>query len=130
MVLMTAGLCLLGGVRLSDSAGHLAAYLAVLGVGTGLFTAPNNSAIMGSVPRDRQGVAGAILAASRTVGFASGVALAGLVFMTCLGASDGAGRPEAVAHAVRAGLRVTAVFAFTGAVSSALRGQRNLPNNV
>ena len=130
MVLMTAGLFLLSGVRLSDSAGHLVVFLAVFGLGTGLFTAPNNSAIMGSVPRDRQGVAGAILAASRTVGFASGVALAGLIYMTCLGSSGDAGMPEAVAHAVRVGLRVTAVFALAGAVSSAVRGPMNLPNNV
>ena len=129
MVLMAAGAFLLGGLRLSDSAGHLVACLAVLGVGTGLFTAPNNSAIMGSVPRDRQGVAGAILAAARTVGFASGVAVAGLIYMTCLG-SPQEDSPEMIARAVRVGMRLTAVIALAGAVSSAVRGRANLPNNV
>ncbi len=129
MVLMAAGVALLGRLRLSDSAGHLVACLALLGAGTGLFTAPNNSAIMGAVPKERQGVAGAILAAARTVGFASGVALAGLIYMACLGSQTG-GSPEAVARAVRVGLRVTAVFALAGAVSSAVRGPANSPKNV
>ena len=123
MAVMAAGLGLLGGVRLADSAGHLVGCLALVGVGAGLFTAPNNSAIMGSVPSNRQGVAGAILAAARTVGFASGVALSGLIYMSFLGSHQDAGGSERIAHAVRMGLRLMAVVAFAGAVCSAVRGQ-------
>ena len=92
-------------------------------LGVGMFTAPNNSAIMGSVPKGRQGVAGALLAAARTVGFASGVAVAGLIYMTCLGSPQEKGSPEKIAHAVRAGMRVTAGIAVEAAVSSAVRGK-------
>ena len=123
MALMTVGICLLGSVCLADGAGFLVAHLALVGVGVGLFTAPNNSAIMGSVPKGRQGVAGALLAAARTVGFASGVAVAGLIYMTCLDSSQEKGAPEKIAHAVRMGLRVTAGIAVAAAVSSAVRGQ-------
>ena len=123
MALMAAGIFLLGGIRLADPAGRTVAYLALVGVGAGLFTAPNNSAIMGSVPKNRQGEAGAILAAARTVGFASGVALAGLIYVACLGSPREEGVSERTARAVRSGLRLTAAIAVAGAVSSAVRGQ-------
>ena len=118
---MVAGLVLLSGLPLSAAAGWTAACLACVGLGAGLFTAPNNSAIMGEVPENRRGVAGAILSAARTVGFASGVALAGLVYTGCLAAAGDAGSAEAAAHAVHMGLRVTVAFALAGTVCSALR---------
>jgi EmrB/QacA subfamily drug resistance transporter len=122
MTLMAVGIGLLGWIRLSDSSVHIAAYLAMTGLGAGLFTAPNNSAIMGSVPINRQGVAGAILAAARTVGFASGVAVAGLMYIAHRGSLQDVGNPEGIAHAVRMGLRVAAVVALAGAACSLLRG--------
>ena len=124
MALMAAGLFLLGGLRLEHGAGHVAACLAVVGVGAGLFTAPNNSAIMGSVPKNRQGVTGALLAAARTVGFATGVAIAGLIYTTALGARPELAAPEDIARAVRLGMRILALFALAGAACSLLRGNR------
>ncbi len=79
-----------------------AGMLALTGVGAGLFTAPNNSAIMGAAPRDRHGVAGAMLAAARTTGFAAGVALAGLIYVAGAGHAPAAA-PVAVARAVARG---------------------------
>ena len=124
MAVMAAGLFLLGGLRPEHGAGHIAACLAVVGVGVGMFTAPNNSAIMGSVPKNRQGVAGALLAAARTVGFASGVAIAGLIYTTVLGGRHDSAAPEDIARAVRAGMRIIALFALAGAACSLLRGTR------
>ena len=122
MALMAAGLARLSALQLETSAGQIAVVLAATGIGAGLFTSPNNSAIMGSVPKNRQGVAGALLGTARTVGFASGVAVAGLIYVARLGAPGGAGTPEEVAGAVRAGLRVAAVLASAAAVCSVLRG--------
>jgi EmrB/QacA subfamily drug resistance transporter len=124
MLLVATGIGLLGWIGLGDSAGHIAFNLALAGLGAGLFTAPNNSAIMGSAPQNRQGVAGAILAAARTLGFASGVALAALIYTTCLGPEAAAATPEAIACAVRMGLRATAVAALMGASFSLMRGRR------
>ena len=124
MAVLAAGLFLLGGLRVENSAGHIALCLAVVGVGTGLFTAPNNSAIMGSVPKNRQGVTGALLAAARTVGFATGVALAGLIYTTALGGAPARVAPEDIARAVRLGMRTMGVFALAGAACSVLRGTR------
>lgn len=122
LTVMSLGILLSGTLGLDDSSVKRAAFLALTGVGTGLFTAPNNSAIMGAVPPARQGVAGAILSATRTVGFASGVALAGIVYLASLQASGQGHAPEAVAQAVRVGLRLTAGVALLGALCSAVRG--------
>lgn len=54
--------------------------LVVLGIGMGLFTPPNNSAIMGSVPRERLGVAGGILNMMRALGLIFGVDVSGVIF--------------------------------------------------
>ena len=54
--------------------------LSLFGLGTGLFQSPNNSAVMGSVPRDRLGTAGGVLATTRNVGMVAGIAIAGAIF--------------------------------------------------
>ncbi len=54
--------------------------LVVLGIGMGLFTPPNNSAIMGSAPRERLGVAGGILNMMRALGLIFGVDISGVIF--------------------------------------------------
>ena len=123
MALMAAGLAQLSALQLETAAGQIAAVLAATGIGAGLFTSPNNSAIMGAVPKNRQGVAGALLGTARTVGFASGVAAAGLIYVARLGAPGGTEIPADVVEAVRAGLRVAAMLALVAAVCSALRGQ-------
>ncbi len=51
-----------------------------LGIGLGLFQSPNNSAIMGSVPRQRLGVASGLLSLSRTLGQTTGLPIMGAMF--------------------------------------------------
>jgi EmrB/QacA subfamily drug resistance transporter len=53
-----------------------------LGVGLGIFQSPNNSAIMGAVPRERLGVASGLLALSRILGQCTGLPLMGALFIT------------------------------------------------
>lgn len=50
------------------------------GVGLGLFQSPNNSAIMGSVSRERLGIASGLCSLSRVLGNASGLPLMGAIF--------------------------------------------------
>jgi EmrB/QacA subfamily drug resistance transporter len=59
------------------------------GFGMGMFQSPNNSAIMGSVPRDRLGVASGLLALSRTLGQTTGMPLMGALFTTLVLAASG-----------------------------------------
>ena len=61
----------------SGSAWGVAWRLAIVGIGTGMFQSPNNSAIMGSVPPSRLGIASGVIAAMRSVGMVIGIAVAG-----------------------------------------------------
>ncbi len=68
-----------------DAAAHvplLLGGLVLLGVGMGLFTPPNNSAIMGAAPRDKLGVAGGVLNMMRSLGLILGVDVSGAIFTT------------------------------------------------
>lgn len=51
-----------------------------IGIGMGLFQSPNNSAIMGSAPRERLGVASGLLSITRTLGQTSGIAVLGAIW--------------------------------------------------
>ena len=51
-----------------------------VGLGMGIFQSPNNSAIMGCVPRERLGVASGLLSLTRTLGQTMGVALMGALW--------------------------------------------------
>lgn len=54
----------------------LALSLALIGLGAGLYVAPNSALIMAAAPRDRQSTAAAMTATSRNVGMAFGIAMA------------------------------------------------------
>lgn len=58
--------------------------LFLVGAGIGMFTPPNNSSLMGNVPRNVLGVAGGILNMSRTLGMGLGVTLGGLTYQLFL----------------------------------------------
>lgn len=51
--------------------------VAVIGFGMGTFQSPNNSALMGSVPRESLGVASGLLSLTRTLGQTTGIAFLG-----------------------------------------------------
>jgi len=78
--------------------------LVVFGVGQGLFTAPNTSAIMGAAPAERLGVAGGVLNVTRTLGTSLGVAIATVVFAGRL--TTLAGHAISTAQAPRASVLV------------------------
>ena len=58
----------------------VAVLMALLGLGTAIFQSPNNSSIMGSVPRNQLGVAGGINALFRNLGFVSGTTFSVIIF--------------------------------------------------
>ncbi len=72
------------------------ALLAVIGIGMGAFTPPNNATIMASVPASQAGVASGVLNMTRGMGTSLGLAVTGLVFDATGGSSASSG---AVAHA-------------------------------
>ncbi len=54
--------------------------LLFLGAGLGMFTAPNNNAVMSSVPSQRRGIAAGLLGMFRFSGQSAGIAFAGVIF--------------------------------------------------
>jgi EmrB/QacA subfamily drug resistance transporter len=136
MAFLAVGLALIA--RLDATSSVLAIVLAqvVAALGSGLFQSPNNSAIMGAAPRERQGVAAGMLATGRVVGQTLSVALAGAVFTTLGGAAagralaGGARTPANVDTFVRGfhwALTVSAILAAVGAVISLARGREHRP---
>ncbi len=51
-----------------------------VGLGAGLFQSPNNSAVMGSAPRESLGVVSGLLAITRTLGQTTGIAVMGAIW--------------------------------------------------
>ncbi len=79
---------LISGLELNTSGASYVARVAWLGLGMGIFQSPNNSAIMGAVPRDRLGVASGLLSLTRTLGQTTGVALVGALWAALVLAFD------------------------------------------
>ncbi len=62
-----------------------------LGAGIGVFQSPNNSAIMGTMPREYAGVAGGLLTLTRLLGQIAGVAAVGSLWAARVAAGAGPG---------------------------------------
>ncbi len=118
MAIMAAGLFLLSRLGSGSPDGQILISLAVTGLGTGMFISPNTSALMGSAPRQRQGIASGILATARNVGMVLGVGLAGAIFTSV----TAQGAQIALFDAVQLGLLVGAGGAAVGALISSVRG--------
>jgi EmrB/QacA subfamily drug resistance transporter len=122
MAILTVGLFLLSRLGADSSNITILLSLAVTGLGTGIFISPNTSALMGSAPRQRQGIASGILATARNVGMVLGVGLAGAIFASFGGAQGG---NSSLFKAIQIGLTVGAGIAAVGVVVSLVRGSQN-----
>jgi len=101
----------------------VALWLAVMGLGTGIFISPNSSALMGSAPGRQQGVAGAVLAEARILGMLIGVSIGSAVFQTSGGRTGAAWRLEELV-ALRYTLWTAAAIALAGAAIAGLREKK------
>lgn len=102
--------------------------LMLVGVGTGLFQSPNNSAVMGSVPRTHLGIGGGVLATMRNLGMSFGIAISTAV--EAAGAHHYlAVHPTlqmgALLHGIQLAYLVGAAFVLLGAVTSAFRTEHS-----
>jgi EmrB/QacA subfamily drug resistance transporter len=89
MTLLCCGLCALAGLGADTSKPDIIARVLLAGFGQALFQSPNNSALMGSAPKHRQGLASGMLATGRVVGQSLSVALSGAIFAGTGGAYAG-----------------------------------------
>ena len=115
MLLTAAALAALASIR--PAALWFVLLLGVTGAGLGCFTAPNNAAIMGSVPRQQAGVASGVLNMTRGIGTALGLAVTGLLFAVAGGQSVS---PAAVSRAFSAAVLFLAATAAGAGVLAGL----------
>jgi len=112
MAILAAGLFLLSQSGSQSPLWMIMLGLSISGLGTGLFISPNNSALMGSAPAHRQGIASGILASSRNVGMVLGIGLAGAILTSHLTN----GSQEGLFQGVRMGLLAASGVALLGVV--------------
>jgi len=133
MLLTALGMALLALSGRSASLLPILAALAVVGVGMAAFSAPNTSAIMGSVARSQLSVASAFLGTMRVTGQALSVAILGGIAASHLGPGGWkallrvGGSPEAAlafAQGYRTAMLVGAGLALLGAWASLARGSQ------
>jgi len=84
MLVVTIGLLLLSQLNIASSADEVVLRLTLLGIGFGLFSSPNTRAIMGSVQRNKLGVASGTLSTMRSTGQSIGLAMVGAFIATLL----------------------------------------------
>ena len=92
--------------------------LAVIGVGLGLFTSPNNASIMGAAPAQHAGMASGVLNMSRGIWDRTRPCPDGIDLHGCRGDS---GPMERAAHAFSVTAFVLALIAAAAGVVSGLR---------
>src|SRR5581483_3295724 len=112
----------------------VAAFFGLFGAGLGLFTPANNSAIMGSAPPHRLGIAGGVLNMTRSLGTSLGIAATGAIL--ALAATITSGQPvhntltlpsRALVAGFRSSLVFLAIVALLAGIISGLRGEAARP---
>jgi EmrB/QacA subfamily drug resistance transporter len=128
MAVLSAGLFLLSRLNGQSSIAAIMLSLAVVGLGTGAFISPNNSALMGSAPKTRQGIAAGILATARNFGMVLGIGIAGAIFTTVLaqasvgfGSSTSAASSQSIFVALHASFLAASLITLLGVITSAVR---------
>lgn len=141
---IVVALLLLAGLTPESDYSDVVVRLLLLGLGLGVFQSPNNSSVMGDVPRERLGIGSGILSLMRNLGTVVGVA-AGAAFLlgslAAAGITVGVGTLESgvapeearreLVSAFMAGLRqaylAAAAFAALGVAASLARGPGAAP---
>jgi EmrB/QacA subfamily drug resistance transporter len=117
MIVLALGILLLSRLDAETPVMLIGAILLLTGLGIGLFTSPNSSAVLGSVPPQQRGVANGVLGTSRTLGMILGIAVGGAVYTTTIALLGDAGSAS-VLEAAGAGMLVAAGIALLSAAAS------------
>jgi EmrB/QacA subfamily drug resistance transporter len=121
------GLLVLSTMDAGSSYWHLLAGGLVLGLGMALAAPPATTAIVSSLPDDKQGVASAVNDTAREVGGALGIAVLGSVLAGHAGQLGPGFDPGSFVDGFSAALRVGAAVIATGAAVVALRAPATHP---
>jgi EmrB/QacA subfamily drug resistance transporter len=140
LAINAVALLLLARLDATSSTWDIVWRLALVGIGQGLFQAPNTRALMEAAPAAEQGAASGLLATARITGQALSVAVAGAVFLGLGGAAGASliahrangghlsgpgvqGLESTFLHGLHAALTVCAAFAAVGSLAALVRGR-------
>ena len=120
MGVLAGGLFMMSRLGSTSSALMIILALSLCGLGIGVFISPNNSALLGSAPKNRQGIAAGLLATARNVGMVLGVGLSGAIFTTII-SHNPASDPNSLFRAVQASFLAMILVALLGAGVTAIQ---------
>ena len=124
MAMSTVGLLLMAFLDSSATLLSVAGILVLCGLGFGLFSSPNTSAIMGSVEKRHYAVASATTGVMRLTGQMLSMGIAALVIALTVGAVEiTPAQYPAFLVAFRRGLLIFAVLCAAGILASLARGK-------
>jgi MFS family permease len=119
------GFVLLIQLSTTTSASYISFSLALMGLGFGLFSTPNNSAIMGAVNEQEVGVASASMNLSRTIGNLFGMSLVNLMMHYYIGEATFSSENTAqLMSTISLALTMSLSFVIIATVVSAMRGRQ------
>jgi len=126
MAVFCLALFLLGNLDQDATFLDIVIRMGMIGLGMGLFQSPNNSIVMGSVPKERLGIAGGMLGMVRNLGMVTGIAISGAVFTSGLQSNQAAGLVYEAAFlgGFHNAFMVAAVICSVGVITSLMRGKR------
>lgn len=128
LLFYTIGLVMFLGAGIHTSSIQLIASLAVLALGSGLFQSPNNSLIMGSVPRTELGFVGSFTGLMRSMGISIGLTAGTTLLYNKMSAKVGyhvtsyvAGRDDVFMYGMHWVYGVMSVIMLIGALMAVIR---------
>jgi EmrB/QacA subfamily drug resistance transporter len=122
--IVACGLLVLSLMNSETSATYIASALLLIGLGFGLFSTPNNNAIMGATHPNEVGVASASMNLARTIGNLIGMSLVNLMVHFYLGdAQFSSEQNPALILTVKLALNMSLTFVVLACVSSWFRGR-------
>ena len=123
-MIVAVGLLVLSSMHTQTSVTYIASSLLLIGVGFGLFSTPNNNAIMGGVERHEVGAASASMNLARTIGNLFGMSLVNLMVHFYLGdAQFTQEQNPALIQTVEMALNMSLAFVVIACAVSAFRGR-------
>ncbi|UCB42918.1 MAG: MFS transporter [Dehalococcoidales bacterium] len=125
MTFVSLALFLLSRLGIESSTPEILLRFALLGFGLGMFSSPNNSSIMGSVPRESLSTGSAMIATVRQVGMSCGIAIAGAIFTWLTGDVPIKILPApSIVNAFQDSLLIASIICSVAIIASWARGRR------
>jgi len=117
MAVLAVSMYMLSFLGPASSLMYIGIAMGASGLGIGSFVPPNNSAMMGSAPKHRQGIAGGVVATFRYTGMMLGYGLSGAIFTSFIRVHTQA----AFYGGIRVSFLVASAVSCMGCIASAAR---------